>query len=369
MFVLALAALLALPSTHMEERQRIAEELKAHPEPALETRADLPAVEAALRTPERLWRFVLAPDTPWADRMVAAQRSKLPMSFLPRMARVDREITREWREHQWGMEQFLPRYSAMAYMPRGPFHGTLKRKILGRDWTLPEGIGDEPLTYEEKSEAPWPWQVQQALVPIRNSFFDPSRAAEFWEEALSLPRDDVETARYFYQLTDRFAMVARKIDPRVIGVWREIGLREEAEFLPIRPEIAYAFDAIGLCRSGDTFRYAEVMMADWAEHWSARDVVTLAFRLHAIDAPPVADEVLARRIDGLGVEDVFTRGYAARYFLEAVDPAALPKAGVNPNDPELLERQWLAFRDWYGRHFEELRETSLAHEKLLVRYR
>ncbi len=352
----------------MEERQRIAEQLESNPEPALETLAGMAKVRAALRTPEALWRFVIAADTEWADRMVAAKRAHLPMTFLSRVAAVDRELAREEGQHAWGMERFIPRYSAIAYFPRSEFHGRRTRKIIGREWELPEDILDEPLTYEEKAAAPWPWQVQQAIATLKESFFDASRAAEFWEAALALPRDDVEEARYFYKLTDRFAILVRRIDPRVIAAWREIGLRE-GDFPMLRPEIAYAFDAIGICTRGDESLYGEVMMADWAEHWSARDIVALAFRLRAVPAAPVAIETLARRIDGLGVEDVFTRGYAARYFLEAVDRSALPKQGPNPNASELLERDWIIFRDWYGAHFEQLRETALAHEKLLAGYR
>ena len=368
MFALILIVALAQKPPHIEVRRQIAEELEKHPEPELETHADRDAVDAALRTPEWLWRFVTAPDTPWADRMVAAKRGSLPLDFLPRFAAAQRQLAREDNEHHWGMDRFVSRYSAMAYSATPAFRGPHERHILGHSWTMADDVIDEPLTYGEKAAAPWPWQVEQALAVLRPKFFVAERAAEFWGVALSLPRESVEEAMYFYRLTDQFAMIIRRIDPRVIQAWRELGLRE-GDFLAERQALAYAFDAIGLAKSGDEWRYGEVMLADWAEHWSSQQIVGLAFRLHDIGKAPVAVEVLARRIDALGVEDVFTRGYAARYFLEVVEPTIVPAWRENPNEPHLLEQTWSVFRDWYGTHYDAIAAAALAHEKLLIRYR
>lgn len=368
MIPLLLATVLSLAPQHIEQRRQIAEALEAHPEPALETRADLAKVDEALRTPEQLWHFVIAPETAWADRIVAAERGTLPMSFLPRWAAVDRELAAEEAVHGWNMDRFVRRNSQMFYVPRAPFRGSHARTVLGHDWTLPADVFDEPLTYDEKAAAPWPWQVRQAIAVLGLKFFDLARADEFWDVAVTLPRSSVEDAANFYRLTERFATLARRVDRRVIAVWREIGLRQ-GDFIALRPELSQAFVAIGMSRAGGQYRYGEVMLADWAEAWTGREIPLLARHLRALSAPPIAVEVLARRIDELAAEDVQTRGTAARDFLEAVDPGLLAKAGRDSDDPPRLERVWLLFRDWYEEHYDELREAALAHEKVLIRYR
>jgi len=365
---LLLIAALAQNPPHIEVRRQIAEELEKHPEPALETRADLDAVNRALQSPERLWRFVTGPETPWAGRMIAAQRGTLPLSYLSRFAAADRELAAEDAEHHWGMDRFVPRYSQMGYMAASPYRGRHKRRVLGHDWTMADGVIDEPLTYDEWVEAPWPWQVERALAVLKAKFFDLQHPAEFWDATLSLPRETVVEAAYFYWMTEQFATMLRRIDPRIIQAWRELGLRE-GDFLSLHGPLSYAFEPIELAKGGDESRYGEVMMADWAEHWPQREIVTLAVHLRNLNAPPVATEVLARRIDGLGVEDVSARGYAARNFLEAVEPTIVPPWRQNPNDPELLEQTWSVFREWYGRHYAAIAEAALAHAKLLNRYR
>ncbi len=365
---LLLAVALAVPQQHIDERRQIAEALEAHPEPALDTRADLAKVDDALRTPERLWHFVTAPETAWADRMVAAERGGLPMSFLPRYAAADRELGAEEAVHGWNMDRFVPRNSQMFYVPRAPFRGAHARTILGHEWTVPDEVFDEPLTFDEKAAAPWPWQVRKAIAVLGLKFFDLARADEFWDVVMKLPRSSVDDAEYFYRLTERFATLARRVDPRVIAAWREIGLRQ-GDFVALRPELSQAFVAIGMTKAGGQYRYGEVMMDDWAEAWTGSDIPLLARHLRAISAPPIAVEVLARRIDELAAEDVRTRGTAARDFLEAVDPGLLARAGRESDDPPRLEQVWLLFRDWYEEHYDEVREAALAHEKVLIRYR
>ncbi len=371
---------------HMEERWKVAEALEKQPEPGLDTRANAEKVEAALRSADEVWKVVTAPETPWAERMVVAERAVaqgvMPMTFMPRVVEAQRELQREERAHRFGMEPFVGRYSSIAMLTHQEFTGDRRRKILGHDWTLPATRVDQPLTYAEKRLAAWPWQVKQALEVLVRAFFTPARPAEFFEEAMMLPCRTPEEAEAFFEMTNRMAITARSLDPRVVGAWRNIALNDAMKSL--RGQIEYGFDYIQTCMSGDDYRYGEVMMADLAGRLDDRGMATLSFFLHRLftsydrngresvhDRPETAIAAMGAAIDAIPpTASIFSRGYAALYFLQAADPKALSKNVHNgPDTEDDHERHWSEFRAWYAKHGEALEAAARAREPLLAPYR
>ena len=130
-----------------------------------------PALTGVLTNADAFWKYVTAPETPYDLRMAAVVQAGniLPMQDWPRLVNAQHDLQKELELHGWGLantkvyrwnaDWLLPEF-AQKSLPR-------ERKILGHTWIVPNKANPYPVTHKERCEAPWPWQVQQALRNYR----------------------------------------------------------------------------------------------------------------------------------------------------------------------------------------------------------
>jgi hypothetical protein len=128
-----------------------------------------PRITRALQSAESLFAFVTSPEQSYLERRaVAAQSAGLvPVEWLPRLVSAMTELRRAQRQppRNWGL---LPSpASSQGSVPWTRDSATSRpRRVLGAVWTPPDRPIAYPLTAEERERAPWPWQVQDALVVV-----------------------------------------------------------------------------------------------------------------------------------------------------------------------------------------------------------
>ena len=124
-----------------------------------------PALTTALQNPETLWQFIIAPDTPYPERLAATLRGKdvLPTSWFPTVLAAKRELEREQQRHNWGLWPH-PLWESTAIVDwTSVAERERDRLILGHPWRVPTTRSPYPLSWDEETRAPWPWQAQQAV--------------------------------------------------------------------------------------------------------------------------------------------------------------------------------------------------------------
>ena len=213
------AALLLLTSASSETG---AAQERFHEEPldflALEHLAESPAIAAALESPARLLELLVSPQTPFLERMIAAHVAgpTFPMSSVRTIwsaaEALDDASTRAgfWRVGPHPL-------SAAARMQ--PEVVEEQVVVLGHTFATPEFEIPYPMTIDEKSRAPWPWQAQQALRLLDERLLGPSpphdpawrhaahraRNREWLENTFQLPCGNVQEAHRVSQRARRVA--------------------------------------------------------------------------------------------------------------------------------------------------------------------
>jgi hypothetical protein len=196
-----------------------------------ETRPDLEkyssaALTGALTSPESLWEFLVAPETPYPDRLAAALQGAnvLPCEFLPRLMSARGELRAEERAHAFGLwphpMSAAPRIAGVSASSKS----ASARTILGHKWPVPAQLSDYPLTWQEECAATWPWQVEQALDQLFNRLAYRARGdggAGWHAAALTMPWGTDEEALRFVEATS--AVLPHETLP-VLSRWRSIAL-------------------------------------------------------------------------------------------------------------------------------------------------
>ena len=196
-----------------------------------ETRPDLEkfssaALTGALTSPESLWSFLLAPLTPYPDRLAAALQGAnvLTYEFLPRLMSARGELRAEERAHAFGLRPHP--MSAAPALPGASASSKAAgaRTILSHKWPVPAQLGDYPLTWQEECDAAWPWQVEQALDQLFNRLAYRARGeggAGWHAAALTMPWSTDEEALRFVEAT---SAVMPFLTLPVLARWRSIAL-------------------------------------------------------------------------------------------------------------------------------------------------
>lgn len=161
---------------------------------------------------------VAEPRVPYEKRMALAREAPSDLSLLGRTVAAMSLLRREENLHQWGL---LP--APLDSRPRLPVpHLSDKtRSILGHSWKCPE----RPVALDEK-QAPWPWQVEQALKVYlgRMAPHDPASAEVWLQACLKLPqRSDDECLAFVESCQSSSHWKNRAVLKR----WREIALNRK----------------------------------------------------------------------------------------------------------------------------------------------
>ncbi len=206
------------------DRRKLALEGSRAPGPDLATVA-MPTLTAALVDPDRLWRLLIAPETPYLERRAAGVqgRAVFPLARLALLTAALAELRREESKHAWGLEPHpmsaRPSFSRGAVVPGAARTAT----VLGQPWTEPERRAEYPLTWEEENAAPWPWQVQQTLQQLFGALLPhaPAEAHAWLDACLALPWGTDEEASMFVEASRSSTHFKT---PRVMARWRAIAL-------------------------------------------------------------------------------------------------------------------------------------------------
>ncbi len=159
----------------------------------------------ALQSADALWAFVTAAEQNYVERRAAAYQAKglVPVTWLPKIWTAIGELRREERAHGFGLKPHP--LSSIALMPRGP-EVERSRQILGHAWTAPAQPADYPLTPKEREDAPWPWQVKEALrdlsaglIPSTYSPLERDKAGAYLSAVLTMPCGTDEEAQSFVE--------------------------------------------------------------------------------------------------------------------------------------------------------------------------
>ena len=258
------AVLLALTCGNDRERQmrrRVAEEHRCN-DSALIEQADSTRVDAALRTPATAWVFITAPDTRYADRLAAAQKLSLPASFLPRVVAARRELYHEFSIHQWGLKPDPSDSAGYEYDRWVPERGTT-RTVLGYPFRVPSQRIDFPLTCEEESNAPWPWQASKVMV---GAVFSVARApaADYDHALLTLPCTSDDEALYVRQALFYRLQVGKDVASLTfMAVLRNLILRDRGLY----GGLSDLRRIVEQSKDPSTALYAEVIVADAAKSY------------------------------------------------------------------------------------------------------
>jgi hypothetical protein len=369
-------------------------------------------IAAAFASPEAFWVFVTAPDTPHAERMHAVEAARLPPlesrahdaivadgrdadeamraapryilppDYLARIEELARVLEAEAALHRWGLgPQPVPPGASNVRLEAPPFTGERVRSIRGYEWVVPEKRVAYPVTPEEMARAPWPWQVQQVLEPLRRGILA-GPPNEVWPAITKLPCGSERDARPYIELSFQYGMFVRKITPEIAGAWRNIGVRDDLR--DVRGQLAYVLDVIGLSVAPDAFWLGEALMADLIEQARDEDLNGLAFQLPELmkgrlandktvqrpAVPAVAIELLARRIDSMdpGSRSI-SGGYAAFHFLKAATNEDVATPRSSGDDYRAYDAMVVRYRTWYKAHRDELAAAAAKHEPLLAPHR
>ena len=182
-------------------------------------------LDAALSSPQQLWTFLTAPDTPYGERLEAARRgaSIFPIDWLPRLLEVRRATT-----GNWGLLPHPHDNRPHFYWMHDQTNQT-SRTVLGHVWTQPSDWQDYPLTWEEEQASPWPWQVHQAVEKLYIGLWstvgqEPATAQHWIDTALGMPCETEEETYGFLDATDRIDITTS----RVLARWYAIALDSTA---------------------------------------------------------------------------------------------------------------------------------------------
>lgn len=356
--------------------------------------ADLTRDSPRRAEPSALLQFILSPDTPHAARQAAVAlrgRDSLPPELLPRILAIRAELAAEQRLHNWGMKlhplESRPRAGNLHDDP--PSQAGEVRTVLGHAWRVPQSWVEYPLTPEQESSAPWPWQVQRAIDGLYGAMAPsthepgtaPADEQDRWLAAcLTLPLETDDQAWEFVVASGNagWTRVSWPVAVRVLAHWRAIALN---------PRMPRGATAVGqefvqlmrITKDPDLLKLGEVIATDiirGAQEGPGRQVAMslkeLARTTPGRGIDPGITAILAAAEAAVTSDKTGTvnRLYAFAYSVaEAVeDPALVPlraNGGVQAGSAEAATLSG-AFEHWFADHRRDLVRRADAREQLLT---
>ncbi len=388
-FVLACAALLYGAGRQGFRTHRIGE-----PEPDF-SKYSTPALEEALTEPQRLWQFLISPETGYVERRAAALRGAVLLSpeFVPRLVYALRELRREERLHRWGLEPHP--------MEAAPFlFGTAwqsverDRMVLEQRWRLPDKRMPYPKSLVDKRSAPWPWQVQQVLGDVfvwmasQRREIGPADEQQRWVDrwlaaCMRMPIATDEEASAFVEATSNGWL--QEYSMPVMARWGLIALQPDMPEASVKVATNIA-ETARAWRDPRARAVAEIITAEIVRQGAIEETrARAAYGLRVLrekraeqDAPlpePVlAISAAAEKAVDPREGDEWRRLYVYAYSVAAAldqPPIQIDRSfqGPTPGSPEasdVLQR----FEKWYDEHRPDLQaraaERSAAYTEVLA---
>jgi hypothetical protein len=373
----ALTLLLWQASEPRGQRIRLA---LATPEPTAEQLKAVSStrITAALQSADALWAFVTSPEASYLERRAAAYRAKgrVPVSWLPKVWAAIGELRREEREHGFGLKP--PPLSSLAWTPSRP-RARGDRQILGHSWTAPVEPLDYPLTPKEREEAPWPWQVREALrdlnaglIPHTYAPLERAEADAYLSAVLAMPCGTDDEAQWFVEAAQGSSHYKT---PAIMGALRNIATNPRLPIAAIHAGTTYAdatrlWDdprswALGAAGLVDILRNSPHVEARKTTAYSARSLRE-AFadgrtRRRLLPAAVILE--LGRLALDPAAGDEWTRLYAYAFsVVEALDdPPFKAERGMAPLSPDVA-RRLRDFAGWFELHRRGLEELAAAQQ-------
>lgn len=330
-------------------------------------RADPRIVAYALASPERTWAFLLAPDSPYAERRAVAAKAGTVLAWAD-LARIE-AVRAELREMGWAYEPAPPPESSTVWRPVMLEPPGSVVSILGHAWTIPAQRCPMPDDFEQRQQAPWPWQVARAIDDAWASIFGHGELDSFVRFVEALPCDSGEAARFFERVTLAMADGHRRTMPvAIVGAWRNLLLRKDAR-RPLSPFLdtwAMRFD------DPASWRYAHLLLLEHVEggeiYGAAFDLQELRERINATPGENVTGEIpyvavlaISRRVLADSALRGYVRAAAVTYVYRVMgEPSPYQELGLLPDieahQPELLRH----FAAWFARHEDALVRGAAA---------
>jgi hypothetical protein len=352
----------------------------ATPEPTVEQlkAVNSARITAALQSADALWAFVTAPEPNYLERRAAAYQARglVPVTWLPKVWAAIGELRREEREHGFGLKP--PPLSSLAWTPpRPPAQGV--RQILGHSWTAPVQPLDYPLTPKEREEAPWPWQVREALRDLNAGLFpstyaplDRGKADAYLSAVLTIPCGTDDEAQWFVEAVQGSSHYKT---PAIMGALRNIATNPRLPIAAIHAATTYA-DATRLWNDPRSWALGAAGLVDIlrntphveARKTAAHSVRSLreAFADGRTGRRPLPAAVileLSRLALDAAAGDEWTRLYAYAFsVVDALDDPPFPaERGMAPLSPDVA-RRLSDFAGWLERNRRGLDELAAAQQ-------
>ena len=318
-------------------------------------------ISAALQSPDALWAFVTAPEPNYLERRAAAYQAKglIPVGWLPKIWAAIGELRREERVHRFGLKPNP--LSSFAWTPSGGREAG-PRRIFGHAWTPPAPPLEYPLTPKEREEAPWPWQVREALLDLNAGLFpstyaplERDKADAYLSAVLAMPCGTDEEAQRFVEAVQGSSHYKT---PAVMGALRNIATNPRLPIAAIHAGTTYADAtrlwndprswALGAAGLVDILRNSPHVEARKTAAYSARSLRE-AFadgRTRRRPLPAAVILELGRLALDPAAGDEWTRLYAYAFsVVEALDdPPFKAERGMAPLSPDVTRR----LRDFAG---------------------
>jgi hypothetical protein len=352
----------------------------ATPEPTAEQlkAVNSARIDAALRSPDALWAFVTAPEPSYLERRAAAYQAKgvVPVTWLPKIWAAIGELRREEREHGFGLKPHP--LSSLAWTPsRAPARAV--RQILGHSWTAPVQPLDYPLTPSEREEAPWLWQVREALrdlnaglIPRTYAPLERADADAYLSAVLAMPCGTDDEAQWLVEAAQGSSHYKT---PAIMGALRNIATNPRLSIAAIHVGTTYADAtrlwndprswALGAAGLVDVLRNSPHVEARKTAAYSVRSLreafVDGATRRQPLPAAVILE--LSRLALDPSAGDDWTRLYVYAFsVVEALDePPFEVERGMAPLSPDVA-RRLSDFAGWLERNRRGLEDLAASQK-------
>jgi hypothetical protein len=368
------------PDTH-DARMRLAAQ---DPRPNAE---DLKALHThtiarALQSPEALWAFVIRPGPMYLERRAAASQSKglVPVAWLPRLWGAMGELRRERALHQFGLKPHP--FSSAPWRALGSPFPIAPRSILGSPWTPPEQPVEFPLTPEEQEQAPWPWQVLEALqdvygglIPSTYQPLERRKADAYLAAVLTMPCGTDEEAGWLVEATQASSHYKT---PAVMATLRNIAVNPGMPLAAAQVASTYA-DATRLWNDTQSWAIGAagtLSILRTTPHREVRDNAAYgaqSLREMFVDGrerprplpSSVILEMSRRALDPATGSD-WTRLYVYAFsVIEALDAPPFPaERRMDPSSPD-VRRRLADFNRWYRANRADLQSLAASQKPAL----
>jgi hypothetical protein len=364
-----------------EQRIRLAQAALTTPDPTAEQlRAVRSArITAALQSADALWAFVTAPEKSYHERRAAAYQAKgvVPVAWLPKIWAAIGELRREEQVHGFGLKPH-PISSIVWMPPRPPAQGP--RQIFGHSWTVPAEPLDYPLTPKEREEAPWPWQVKEALRDLNAGLFpstyaplERDKADAYLTAVLTMPCGTDEEAQWFVAAVQGSSHYKT---PAIMAALRNIATNPRHPIAAVHVGTSYADAtrlwndprswAVGAAGLVDILRTTTNREARQTAAYSVRSLREgFATNGRAMPRPLPATVVLemSRLALDPAAGDEWTRLYVYVFgVIKALDdPPFAAERGMDPGSPD-VSRRLRDFAGWFDTHRRDLEQLAAAQK-------